>query len=328
MNKNIKTSQNSKSARSKSMQNSINKKKEKDYVVIDFSQKKSYDASNRFSNIETSKATMEEFKRVKKIIDKESASVKKKKKVNKKRRKAIIILWTSLIIIIVLIITCIILMLTLPIFNISRFEIKGTERYIAEDIASTTNLNIGTNIFISLFKLNKNGINNIYPYIETLNIRYKFPSVIKFDVNERKSRYYAFNKDDSCYYLLDKEGYILDKLEDSSLWEDEILVVGITFENNVVLGDKINDIDIKRLGNFEKFYNELTTSIQESKVTRVTFVNEYMKIYVNSKIEIVFESRKDISDYNFLMVKAIMNDVEGQMGIIDMTRKDPTFVKN
>ncbi len=318
-------------SQNRSSKKNTNKIDDKDYVVIDFNKKDKYDENRdmygNYINPKSSKATMEEFKRVKKIIDEESASVRKKKK-RKKENKALVIFWTSIIIIFVIIIVCAILMLTLPIFNLTGIQLYGSDKYLVEDISKSVNLNVGQNIFITLFKSNKNSIKNDYPYIETLKFKYKFPSTLKINVIERENRYYTFNKDDSNYYILDRSGNILDKVQDSSSWENEILVSGITFDSSVVLGEKINDIDIKKLNNFEKFYDTLNSYLEGCSITRVTFVNEYMKIYVNSKVEIVFEARKDVSDYNFALVKLIIKDVEGQSGTIDMTRKEPTFVKN
>lgn len=309
---------------------SENNRKGREYKLIDFSTKNSSNeiSSKNYNVYANPKNSMDEFKRVKKIIDEESMNVKKKKKRKKKKGKYFFIFKTALLAFLALIVLCTILVFTLPLFDLKKVEIIGTEKYTAEDIAGSINLKLSENIFISMFRANKDKVQNEFPYIEDLKIKYRFPNTVRLVVHEREDRYYALNKENSKYYIIDKNGYILDKRDDTSSWEDQILVSGVTFENKVVLGDKINDIDIKRLNSFENFYNAILSNLEGSSVTRVTFVNEYMKIYVNSSVEIVFETRKDVSEYSFQLLKLILKDIEGQKGTIDMTRENPTFVKD
>ncbi|MBR1883416.1 MAG: FtsQ-type POTRA domain-containing protein [Clostridia bacterium] len=270
--------------------------------------------------------TMQNFNKVKKIIDEESRKKKKsrKKKMNKKLKKFIIFL----VVFFILVITLVTLSLTLPLFKLESVFMVNTDEYSADEIAKCISLDLNENIFIAMFRARKENLASSFPLIDDLKYRYSFPNKLGFEVIERTKRYYVYNKEDNSYYTLSVTGYILDTLKDTGNWKDEILVSGITFENNIVIGTKINEVDLKKLNNFEVFYDALVSNIDECKITRVTFENIYMKIYVNSSVEIIFRAYDDVEKYNFSLIKLILKDVQNQKGIIDMTKENPTFVKN
>ena len=280
---------------------------------------------------ENVKETIENFKKVKKIIDEESRvgkvrkkQKKKKKKMNKKLKKFLVVNT----VLIILLITLFVLALTLPVFNLKEVYLLEEGDYTIEELSSTVGIEMNKNIFINLFKINTSALSEKYPYIGSLDFKYSFPNKIGIKVNSRSKRYYALNKEDSKYYGVSETGYILESFKDTSMWKDEILVNGITFENNVVLGTKINDFDYEKLVNFEKYYDVIINNIENTKITRVTFENAYMKIYINSSVNVIFRVTDSPQKYNMGVLLLILKDIGDQKGTIDMTKENPTFVKN
>lgn len=276
--------------------------------------------------------TIENFKKVKKIIDEESKvgkkrekqkKKKKKKKMNKRLKKFIIFN----IVLIILLITLVILALTLPFFNLKEIYFTKESEYDKDELATSVGIELGKNTFINLFKINTNSLNEKYPYIGSLDFKYSFPNKIGITVNSRSKRYYVLNKEDSKYYGISETGYILETFKDTSMWKNEILVNGVTFDNKVVLGSKINEFDYEKLTNFEKYYTKIINTIENSKITKVDFENAYMKIYINSSVYVIFRVSDSPEKYNFNVLNLILKDIGDQKGTIDMTKDNPTFVK-
>ena len=254
---------------------------------------------------------------------KTNKKVKNKVQVEVKSRKKLIILIT-IIIISLFIITSIYLLIKLPKFNITSISVVGNNKINTDDIIIMSGITLGNNVVESLFKVNKKSILNT-PYISNVNISINFPSELVIKVTERDSIYYAYDKEKNIYYKLDENGIILEACDRIELKEKEILVNGITFDDEVKLSTRINDIDFSKVQVYRKIEDEFNNIFSEQKITKVNFENSLTTIYLNDKIEVILPNDTNLK-YNLTFLKDIINNVGDVTGTIDMTKENPTFI--
>ncbi|MDF2865442.1 MAG: divIB [Clostridia bacterium] len=255
-----------------------------------------------------------------------SKTITKKKKISKlepKNGKKVIVLTVSILIMLAIIASSYYLLKT-PKFNITSISVVGNIKSDINNIINTSEIKIGDNLIKSIFNINKKDILNI-PYVSDVKISIKFPSEFIIKVTERKNIYFAYNKEKNLYYRLDKEGIILEVCNDLSLKEDETLVNGITFDTEVKINTKINDIDYSKILVYEKIKDEVNIKFPDKNITKVSFENSLTKIYLNDKIAVILPNDTNLK-YNIIVLKDIIDNVGDKVGTIDMTKENPTFI--
>lgn len=215
------------------------------------------------------------------------------------------------------------LILKLPYFNISSIEVYGNNIYANGDIVAALKSELGKNIFIEKFFTK---INVELPYVESTKVKIKLPNTLSVVVEERASIYFAYDKENNVYNRLDKNGYILEKCSDiKEKSEEEILIYGVSFNNEIVLGEKIDDVYIQRLDNFFELKKKLDVNFKENVITKVSLENSLTTVTLDDKLNIKFNLNADIN-YSISLLKAIIDKIpEGSAGILDMTKSDPIF---
>src|SRR5574344_181132 len=258
---------------------------------------------------------------------KNGTSSKKNSKVvmvnNQKKKKKAFKVFSAFALIIVLCVG-IYLLFTLPYFSLSDVNLNETQKYSKQDILQKLNITIGKNVFIEFFTCNRKNVSTL-PYVEDVKLSLKLPNKIDMKVVERAGKYVAYNKEDNSFYELSKDGYILDKIDINSKKEDELLVIGISFENDVILGSKINDIDLSKFTIFKKIKNEFENSKLNGSITKVNFENSLTTITINDKLNVIFPNDTDL-EYKMSFLKGILSKIgEDSVGVIDMTKTNPTY---
>lgn len=211
-----------------------------------------------------------------------------------------------------------------PVFNLKDVEIVGTNRYTSDQVVSSSNLSLNENIFVQVLKNGNIDLSKL-PYIKSYKYEYKLPDKIVISVVERTPVYIAYNKDVNKYYLIDREGYILEESKPEKTSEEQVFVYGIVFSEDFDVGDKINDIDKSKLDMFLNIKNELKNVIASASVTKVSFENALTIITLNDKLNVVFSDDKNLK-YVIAFLNEIINNVGiDSIGTIDMTKKNPTF---
>jgi len=248
---------------------------------------------------------------------------KEKIKVEKKMTKKMLILITVIILSLFIIVSSYYLLKS-PKFNITSISVIGNNKINVEDIITMSKINLGDNVIESLFAINKKNILSI-PYISNIHLSINFPSEIVIKVTERESIYYAYDKEKNMYYRIDENGIILEACDKIDLREKEILVNGITFDDEVKLSTKINDIDYSKIQVYREIEKEVSNILPEEKITKVNFENSLTKIYLNDKIEVILPNDTDLK-YNLTFLKDIISNVGDVNGSIDMTKENPTFI--
>lgn len=216
------------------------------------------------------------------------------------------------------------LLLTLKAFNLENVELNETMKYSKEDIVNKAGIEVGKNIFIEYFKSDKKAVTTL-PYVESIKLKLKLPNGIKIDVVERTSKYFAYDKDNNKFFSLSDDGYILEEVDINNKKNDEILLTGVTFDDEVMLGKKINDTDLSKIEIYKKIEKEFKKDEISGKITKVSFENSLTTITINDKLNIIFPNDTDL-EYKMVFLKTILQSIaEDSVGVIDMTKTRPTY---
>lgn len=247
---------------------------------------------------------------------------KRKIKKKKKGKKAFIIILIFLIIG-VLASGCY-LLFTSSTFDVSEVELNGTERYTKEEIMSSLNISLGKNIFIEFFSYNKENINK-FPYLSDINLNIKLPNKIQLNVSERTSKYLAYDKEKNKFFKIDGEGYILEEGKIEEKTEDEMLVYGITFADEIIFGEKINEIDYSKILTYLNVKKEYEKSGIGMTITKVSFENSLTTLTLDDKLIVKFPNEIEL-EYKMNFLKGIIEKLPAEsVGVIDMTKDKPIF---
>ncbi len=273
---------------------------------------------NRSTKVNNKKNSRKISKKSNRVNNKKENISRKNKKIKK-----IVLLTISIILALVIIFSSYYLLKN-PKFNITSISVVNNTKANIDNIIANSNIKLGDNVVKSFFKINKKTILNM-PYIEDIKVSINFPSELVIEIIERKSIYYAYDKEKNLYYRLDENGIILELCETLSLKEDELLVNGITFDNEVVINTKINDIDYSKLVIYKNIETEVINTLIDKDITKVNFENSLTKIFLDDKIEVILPNDTNLK-YNLNALKEIINNVGDVQGTIDMTKDDPTFI--
>ncbi len=271
---------------------------------------------NRGNNSRTS--TRKNSASTKRNYEENKIKIKKKKK----GKKAFIIILIFLIIG-VLASGCY-LLFTSSTFDVSEVELNGTERYTKEEIMSSLDISLGKNIFIEFFSYNKENINK-FPYLSDINLNIKLPNKIQLNVSERTSKYLAYDKEKNKFFKIDGEGYILEEGKIEEKTEDEMLVYGITFADEIIFGEKINEIDYSKILTYLNVKKEYDKSGIGMTITKVSFENSLTTLTLDDKLIIKFPNEIEL-EYKMNFLKGIIEKLPAEsVGVIDMTKDKPIF---
>lgn len=271
---------------------------------------------NRSNNSRTS--TRKNSASTKRNYEENKRKIKKKKK----GKKAFIIILIFLIIG-VLASGCY-LLFTSSTFDVSEVELNGTERYTKEEIMSSLDISLGKNIFIEFFSYNKENINK-FSYLSDINLNIKLPNKIQLNVSERTSKYLAYDKEKNKFFKIDGEGYILEEGKIEEKTEDEMLVYGITFADEIIFGEKINEIDYSKILTYLNVKKEYDKSGIGMTITKVSFENSLTTLTLDDKLIVKFPNEIEL-EYKMNFLKGIIEKLPAEsVGVIDMTKDKPIF---
>lgn len=271
---------------------------------------------NRGNNSRTS--TRKNSASTKRSYEENKRKIKKKKK----GKKAFIIILIFLIIGILA--SGCYLLFTSSTFDVSEVELNGTERYTKEEIMSSLDISLGKNIFIEFFSYNKENINK-FPYLSDINLNIKLPNKIQLNVSERTSKYLAYDKEKNKFFKIDGEGYILEEGKIEEKTEDEMLVYGITFADEIIFGEKINEIDYSKILTYLNVKKEYDKSGIGMTITKVSFENSLTTLTLDDKLIVKFPNEIEL-EYKMNFLKGIIEKLPAEsVGVIDMTKDKPIF---
>ena len=189
---------------------------------------------------------------------------------------------------------------------------------------SSLDISLGKNIFIEFFSYNKENINK-FPYLSDINLNIKLPNKIQLNVSERTSKYLAYDKEKNKFFKIDGEGYILEEGKIEEKTEDEMLVYGITFADEIIFGEKINEIDYSKILTYLNVKKEYDKSGIGMTITKVSFENSLTTLTLDDKLIVKFPNEIEL-EYKMNFLKGIIEKLPAEsVGVIDMTKDKPIF---
>ncbi|MEG0873136.1 MAG: FtsQ-type POTRA domain-containing protein [Clostridia bacterium] len=214
-------------------------------------------------------------------------------------------------------------MFTLPTFNVTKYRVEGTKRYQEQEVIDSLGLKPNENIFKQmLFSLN---YKSNLAYIAKVDLKFSLPNETIINVSERTSKYFAFDKEKNKFYKVSKDGEILEESNIDSKTKEELLTYGITFNDEVKMGEQINDTDMAKIATYEKISKQYTQSSIKGDITKVSFENSLTTITINDKLNIILPNDTNLK-YNMTFLQGIIKNIgESSVGVIDMTKTNPTF---
>jgi hypothetical protein len=211
-------------------------------------------------------------------------------------------------------------------FNLKEIKVNGTEHYDTDEFVQKLNIKYEDNIFKQIYYLYKSDYSE-FAYIESMKPKFLSNNTILLDIVERESSYIAFNKENNKYYRLDKNGIILEECKPSSQTSDEVIITGISFDNEVVLGTSISDVYLKKINSYLEIKKEYENTELKNygSITKVNFNNSLTTITINDKLNVTFQNDKNLTYYMSLLIGIIQKLPEDSVGTIDMTKENPVY---
>lgn len=151
-----------------------------------------------------------------------------------------------------------------PVFNITEIKVEGNNRVLDEEIISLSQIIIGENIY----KLNKNNVvNNIKQnaYIESVDIKRKFPTILEITIKERQATYMLEYV--NSYAYINNQGYMLE-ITDQKI--ERPVIVGVsTSSDNIKTGNRLVEEDLVKLESVLKIMEAATSNEIERLITKI-----------------------------------------------------------
>ena len=232
---------------------------------------------------------------------------KKRKKRNKRIK-----FFLKVFLLLAIIIGGVVFAMISPIFNMKDIQVLNNEQVSSQTIISLSELKTEENIFrFSSAKVVDKIKQNAY--IQNVKIHRKLPNTIQIEVEERIHNYSIdfLGK----YAYINTQGYILEIAEDSK--EKPIILVITTPEEQVVIGNRLNEDDLGRLEDVIKIMNAAKEYDLDTKVTSIDISdkNEY-SIYLEEEEKKVYLGNNSNLSNKILYVNAIIEEEKGKEGEI------------
>ncbi|MBQ8043524.1 MAG: FtsQ-type POTRA domain-containing protein [Clostridia bacterium] len=210
-------------------------------------------------------------------------------------------------------------------YNIAKVEFKNNKIYDVQTLTDTAAVPIGENLYKVSKKYIETNLETL-TYIEDVSIKRVRPDTIRITVKEYTSKYFAYNHETDKYLRLTNEGIILEQVEGEEKTDDELLVFGISFDDNVQLKTTIAKTELDKLALYEKTNKIYEKSGIEKEITNIEFKDKNIILTLNHDINVILNDEDLDYDINFL--KSILLEIEGKAGTIDMTKLDPVFTES
>lgn len=210
-------------------------------------------------------------------------------------------------------------------YNIAKVEFTGNIIYDIETLIDTAGVPIGENIYKVSKKYIETNLDTL-PYIEDVSIKRVSPDTLSVTIKEYSSKYFVYNDETSKYVRLTEKGLILEQVDGELRHEDELLVFGIAFDDNLTAKTLVAKTELDKLLLYEKVNKIYQKSGIEKDITNIEFKEKNIILTLNHDINVILNDEDLDYDINFL--KGILEKIEGKAGTIDMTRAEPVFTES
>ena len=265
-----------------------------------------------------------------KEIEKKSTKEVKKKTLGKHKKKVLRVLVYIVLIVFVLSLLFLIgygiyYFGTSSKYNITKVEFKNNTVYDTQTLLDTAAVPIGENLYKVSKKYIVSNLDKL-PYIESVEVKRKRPDAIQITVKEYTSSYLAYNIETDKYIRLTDTGIMLAEVEGEEKQEQELIVFGISFDDNIKLKNVIAQTEIEKLNFFEKVNKIYLTSQIEKNITSIEFKEKNIILTLDYDVNVILNDEN--LDYNINFLKSIFEKIEGKAGTIDMTKSNPVFTES
>lgn len=247
------------------------------------------------------------------------------KKIPKKDNKASkIIKYLSILF---LIIIAILLFFMSPIFNIEEIKINGNNIITTNEYIELSNLKIGQNIYKTSKKQIKSNIKK-NAYVEKVYVSRKLPNIVEITIQERE-RTFMLELENNEYAYINNQGYILEK-DYNKL--DYVTITGFSTKiENIIVGNRLCDEDLKRLENVLKIVDAAQISNLAQYITKIDIQDKsnYKLILEGEKKTVYLGDITSIST-RMLYLKAILEKekgIEGEVFINGNVNTDKAYFR-
>ena len=201
-----------------------------------------------------------------------------------------------------------------PIFNIKNITVAGNSKISSEAIISLSGLNIDQNIFNFRTSNVKEGIKQ-NPYIDTVEIKRKFPDTVKISVQERTATYMLTYG--NAYVYINNQGYIL---EITSKKGDFPIIEGYeTPTEQIVEGNRLSLEDLEKLNDVLKIMEAISSGTNgiEEEITKINIEDKtnYILTLEKEKKTIYLGDATNLSN-KILWINRLIEEEKKHEGII------------
>ena len=262
----------------------------------------------------------------KKTTNKNYKNNKKKQIKSKKKRKIIfrVIKW---LILLGIVIGGIVYAMLSPIFNIQGITVTGNSKISSETIVSLSGLIIDQNIFSFRTSDVIDGIKQ-NAYIDTVDVKRKFPDQVELSVKERVATYMLTYG--NAYVYLNNQGYILEITSEKG---DFPTITGYeTPTEQIVEGNRLSTTDLEKLNDVLKIMEAISSGGNkiDSQITQIDITDNsnYILTLGKAKKKIYLGDTTNLST-KVLWINKFMQEEEKNEGTIylnvDLNNDRPYF---
>lgn len=262
----------------------------------------------------------------KKENTKQKNSNKQTVKKNSKKGRIVkgIIKWTILCLTLV---ASFIYFMMSPLFNLAEIQVNNNEKISTDTIISLSNLTIGENIYKTSISKIKSSIKQ-NAYVESVEVKRKLPNKIQLSVKERKTTYNL--EYGNSFVYINNQGYILEISQDKL--EVPIIEGYTTNGENIIVGNRLNDEDLERLGTILKIMKSADAHEISNLITKINISDKqnYTIILEGEKKTVYLGEASNLSE-RMPYLKAILTEERGVEGEIfingDLNKTNAYFRK-
>lgn len=154
--------------------------------------------------------------------DRKEHRKKREKKPSTPSRRRVLRIVSYCLIVAVILIVGVVLSLTV-LFKTQSYEVTGTDRYTADQIAAVSGIVEGENIFLAPKAPAERRIKDEFPYVEDVDVTFRIPDTIRIHITEAVEGYLV-KATDTEYLLISTRGRILDRVSDISGYDLPIFI--------------------------------------------------------------------------------------------------------
>ena len=323
INKNKTNKKETRKTNSKKTNNSKNKRTSQDdydeTIIIKSKYMSNYDndddeADDKYNKTKSKTNNKNKSKKKNKPIKKQANTVlAKKQEISRKKRKRVlkVIKWLTIF---GIIIGGIIYAMLSPIFNIKNITVAGNSKISSEAIISLSGLNIDQNIFNFRTSNVKEEIKQ-NPYIDTVEIKRKFPDTVKISVQERTATYMLTYG--NAYVYINNQGYILEITSEKG---DFPIIEGYeTPTEQIVEGNRLSLEDLEKLNDVLKIMEAISSGTNgiEEEITKINIEDKtnYILTLEKEKKTIYLGDATNLSN-KILWINRLIEEEKKHEGII------------